>query len=106
ASGKLKNQITSGDGNVESIVYVDEKSRTIYFTGQGIEKGRDPYYRFLYRIGFDGKGQTLLTPEDADHQVSMAPDGAWFTDSYSTPVAPPVAVLRDRNGRVVLPLGR
>ena len=108
-TGRLKNRITSGDGNVESIVYVDERARVIYFTGQGIEKGRDPYYRFLYRIGFDGRGQTLLTPEDADHQVTMAPpspDGASFIDSYATPVTPPVTVLRDRNGRVVLPLER
>jgi dipeptidyl aminopeptidase/acylaminoacyl peptidase len=103
-TGALKNKITSADGNVESIVYADEKGRTIYFTGQGIEKGRNPYYRFLYRIGFDGKGQTLLTPEDADHQISMSPDGASFIDAYSTPVTPPVFVLRDRSGKVVLPL--
>jgi dipeptidyl aminopeptidase/acylaminoacyl peptidase len=107
-TGQLKTRITSADGNVESIVYVDERSRAIYFIGQGMEKGRDPYYRFLYRIGFDGRGQTLLTPEDADHQVAMAPPpgGASFIDSYSTPVTPPVTVLRDRNGRVVLPLER
>ena len=105
-TGQLKNRVTSSDGNVESIVYVDERARTIYFSGQGIEKGRDPYYRFLYRIGFDGRGQTLLTPEDADHQVAMAPDGGSFIDSYSTPVTPPVTVLRDRNGRVVVPLER
>jgi len=107
-TGRLKNRITSSDGNVESIVYVDERARTIYFTGQGMEKGRDPYYRFLYRIGFDGKVQTLLTPEDADHQVAMVPppDGGSFIDSYSTPVTPPVTVLRDRNGRVTLPLER
>jgi len=107
-TGQLKTRITSADGNVESIVYVDERARAIYFSGQGMEKGRDPYYRFLYRIGFDGRGQTLLTPEDADHQVAMAPPpgGASFIDSYSTPVTPPVTVLRDRNGRVVLPLER
>src|SRR5256885_1787561 len=86
-TGRLKNPITSSDGNVESIVYVDERARTIYFNGQGMERGRDPYYRFLYRIGFDGRGQTLLTPEDADHPVAMAPppDGWSFIDSYSTP---------------------
>src|ERR1044072_2260277 len=103
-TGQLKNRITSSDGNVESIVYVDERARTIYFTGQGMERGRDPYYRFLYRIGFDGRGQTVLTPEAADHQVAMPPGGASFIDSYSTPVTPPVTVLRDRNGRVVLRL--
>jgi len=105
-TGRLKNRITSTDGNVESIVYVDEGARAIYFSGQGMERGRDPYYRFLYRIGFDGRGQTLLTPEDADHQVAMAPDGGTFIDSYSTPVTPPVTVLRDRNGQVVIPLER
>src|SRR6266576_7049190 len=105
-TGRLKNRITSGDGNVESIVYVDERARAIYFSGQGMERGRDPYYRFLYRIGFDGRGQTLLTPEDADHQVAMAADGASFIDSYSTPVTPPVTVLRERTGRVVVPLER
>src|SRR5205814_8833960 len=39
-------------------------------------------------------------------QVALAPDGASFIDSYSTPVTPPVTVLRDRNGRVVMPLER
>src|SRR5437879_1372159 len=105
-TGRLKNRITSSDGNVESIGYVDERARAIYFSGEGMERGRDPYYRFLYRVRFDGRGQTLLTPEDADHQVAMAPDGASFIDSYSTPVTPPATVLRDRNGRVVIPLAR
>src|ERR1051325_10336123 len=102
-TGRLKNRITSSDGNVESIVYVDERARAIYFSGQGMERGRDPSYRFLYRIGFDGRGQTLLTLEDAEHQVAMAPGGASFIDSYSTPVTPPVTVWRDRHG-VVIPL--
>src|SRR2546427_2698336 len=105
-TGQLKTRITSGDGNVESIVYVDEQARAIYFSGQGMDKGRYPYYRFIYRIGFAGRGQTLLTPEDADHQVPMAPQRAAFLDSYSTPVTPPVTVLRDRSGRVIVPLER
>jgi Tol biopolymer transport system component len=38
-TGKLKNRITTGDGNVEEVVRVDEKARTIYFMGQGKEAG-------------------------------------------------------------------
>jgi len=106
ATGQLKNRITTGDGNVVDIERVDERARTIYFTGQGKEPGRDPYFRHLYRIGFDGKGQTLLTPEDADHSITMAPDGRWFIDTYSTPTTPPVSVLRDMKGKVVVPLER
>jgi dipeptidyl aminopeptidase/acylaminoacyl peptidase len=105
-TGALKNRITTGDGNVVEIVHVDEDARTIYFTGQGKEPGRDPYFRHLYRIGFDGRGQALLTPEDADHTVAAAPNGRWFVDTYSTPTTPPVSVLRDRNGRVAVPLER
>jgi dipeptidyl aminopeptidase/acylaminoacyl peptidase len=101
ATGRLKNRITTGEGNVMDIVRVDERARTIYFMGQGKEAGRDPYFQHLYRIGFDGKGQTLLTPEDANHVVSMSPDGRFFVDAYSTPDTPPVSVLRDLNGRLV-----
>ncbi|HEX3160865.1 MAG TPA: DPP IV N-terminal domain-containing protein [Gemmatimonadaceae bacterium] len=101
ATGRLKNRITSGDGNVRDIVRVDEQARVIYFTGVGKEAGRDPYYQHLYRIGFDGRGQTLLTPEDANHVVSLSPDGKHFVDTYSTPVTPPVTVVRDARGRLV-----
>lgn len=106
ATGRLKNRITTGDGNVVEIVHVDEEARTIYFTGQGKEPGRDPYFRHLYRIAFDGGGETLLTPEDADHSISMAPDKQSFVDTYSTPTTPPVTVLREMNGRVRLELER
>ena len=100
-TGKLKNRITTGDGNVEDVVRVDEKARTIYFMAQGKDAARDPYFQHLYRIGFDGKAQTLLTPENANHQVTASPDGKYFVDAYSTPVTPPVTVLRDPNGKVL-----
>jgi dipeptidyl aminopeptidase/acylaminoacyl peptidase len=100
-TGKLKNRITTGDGNVEDIVRVDEKARQIYFMAQGKDPARDPYFQHLYRIGFDGKGQTLLTPENANHVITASPDGKYFVDSYSTPVTPPVTVLRDATGKVL-----
>ena len=101
ATGRLKNRITAGEGNVDEIVRVDEKARTIYFLGAGKEPGRDPYFQHLYRIGFDGKNQRLLTPEVANHAVSLSPDGRYFADSWSTPNTPPTTVLRDMNGRLV-----
>lgn len=101
ATGTLKNRITTGEGNVSDIVRIDEKARQIWFTANGKEAGRDPYFQHLYRIGFDGKGQVLLTPEAANHTVSVSPDGKYIVDSYSTPDTPPVTVLRDRNGKVL-----
>ncbi len=105
-TGQLKNRITSGEGNVAEIVHVDERARTIYFVGMGREKDRDPYYRHLYRVGFDGKGLRLLTPEDANHVVTLSPDARYFVDTYSTPDTPPVTVLRDMNGRLLNTLER
>jgi len=106
STGQLKNRITTGEGNVSEIVRIDERTRQIWFMANGREPGRDPYFQHFYRIGFDGKGLTLLTPEAANHAVALSPDGRFFTDVYSTPDTPPVAVVRDRNGRVVQSLER
>ncbi len=103
-NGALKNRITTGDGNVTRLVRVDEKTRQIWFTMNGHEPGRDPYFQHLYRVGFDGKGMTLLTPDAANHAVSLSPDGRYFTDTWSTPDTPPVTVVRDAAGKLVLPL--
>lgn len=105
-TGRLKNRITSGVGNVNDILRIDERARTIYFMGSGKETGRDPYFQHLYRIGFDGRGQALLSAENANHVISLSPDGRYFVDSYSTPETPPVTVLRDMNGRVMQSLER
>ena len=98
STGKLKNHITSGDGNVTQLLHVDEKNRVAFFLGVGKEKGRDPYFFHLYRVNLDGTGQKLLTPEDANHDITLSPDGAYFVDSYSKPDTPPVAVVRDAEG--------
>ena len=100
-TGRLKNKITADTGNVDDIIRVDERARTIYYMGSGQEAGRDPYFHHFYRIGFDGRGKTLLTPENANHVVSMSPDGRFFVDTYSTPTTPAVTVLRDAAGRIV-----
>lgn len=104
ATGALKRPITSGAWNVTQVLKVDEKARALYFLGVGREKGRDPYYRHFYRVGIDKGDVTLLTPEDADHLVSLSPSAAYFVDAYSTTVVPPVSVARDLSGKVVMPL--
>ena len=81
-TGQLKNQITTGEGNVDDIVRVDEKQRQVYFMRSGQEQPvRDPYFQQLYKIGFDGRGLTLVTPENANHVVTASPNGAYFVDS-------------------------
>jgi dipeptidyl aminopeptidase/acylaminoacyl peptidase len=102
ATGQLKNRITQGPWAVIEIVRVDEATRSVYFTAVGREAGRDPYFRHLYRIGLDGSGLTLLTPEDADHAISASPSGRWFLDTWSRRDLPPVTVLRRLDGAVAM----
>ncbi|HKO03166.1 MAG TPA: DPP IV N-terminal domain-containing protein [Candidatus Acidoferrales bacterium] len=100
ASGRLKHQITSGEWAVTQLLRTDEKNRTLYFLADGREKG-NPYFSHLYRIGFDGKNLTLLTPEDGNHEVALSPSGRFFSDTYSTPDVPAVTVVRDESGKLL-----
>lgn len=104
-TGSLKHQITKGDWLVGKVLRVDEKERAIYFTGHGREKG-NPYFAYFYKIGFDGKGLTLLTPETGNHSVYLSPSGDYFVDVYSQPDVPPVANFRNTKGALITNLGK
>jgi dipeptidyl aminopeptidase/acylaminoacyl peptidase len=106
ASGKLKNQITRGEGDVLQVLHVDEAARQIYFLGAGKESGCDPYFTALYRVNFDGSSMKLLTPEDANHDITMAPDGRAFVDISSTPTTPQITTARDGDGNTVMPVAQ
>jgi dipeptidyl aminopeptidase/acylaminoacyl peptidase len=106
ASGKLKQQITTGEGNVTQLLRIDEVTRTLYFLGVGREPQQDPYFVHFYRIGMDGKNEQLLTPEAANHEITLSESGKYFVDSYSTPDTPAVTVVRDQTGKQILELER
>jgi len=103
-TGKLKHQITTGDGNVTQLLLIDQPKRELYFQAVGKEKGRDPYFTHFYKIGMDGKGLALLTPENANHEISLSPSGKYFVDTYSTPDVPQTSVVRDNTGKVLAQL--
>ena len=100
STGKLKNQITKGNWLVSRVLKVDEKNRVLYFMGHGREPG-NPYFGYLYKIGFNGKGLTLLTPDQGNHQITFSPSNNYFIDSYSQPNVPAVTALRNINGKLV-----
>jgi dipeptidyl aminopeptidase/acylaminoacyl peptidase len=102
-TGKLKNQITKGSWLVSRIIKVDEKNRLIYFTGGSREPG-NPYFQYFYKIGFDGKNLTLLTPELGNHSISLSPSNNYFVDSYSQPNVAPTIVFRDVKGKLITEL--
>ncbi|MFM8535640.1 MAG: DPP IV N-terminal domain-containing protein, partial [Acidimicrobiia bacterium] len=103
-TGRQKSQLTSGDGNVTQLLKIDEAARPLFYMGVGKEAGRDPYFRHFYRQTMDGKPAQLLTPEDADHDVSLSPSGKYFVDNFSKPDVPTTSVLRDATGKTILQL--
>jgi dienelactone hydrolase len=104
ATGQVKNRVTDGPWVVRELLRVDEAGRKVWFAAGGREPGRDPYYRHLYSVNLDGTGLTLLSPEDADHQITASPSGAWFLDRFSRVDLTPTTVLRSADGKIVLPL--
>ncbi len=106
ATGKEKRQITSGDWNVAQIGHLDPASRTLWFRGVGREVGRDPYFVHYYKVGMDGGDVQLLTPENANHAITVSKDGKRFVDVVSTIDTAPVAVVRDADGKQLAELAR
>ncbi len=100
-TGRVKHQITKGNFVVTRVLKVDDKARVIWFEANGREQGRDPYFSHFYRIDFDGGNLKLLTPDDGHHQITLAPNGNYFIDTYSKPDVPHAVDLRDMSGRLV-----
>ena len=106
-SGQLKNQITTGDGNVLQVISIDAQSRRLLYLAAGKDPSRDPYFESLHSIDFSGKHDTLLTPDDATHVVTLSDDASLFVDVASTPTAPQITTLRDtKSGKLVMPIAR
>jgi dipeptidyl aminopeptidase/acylaminoacyl peptidase len=104
ASGKLKNQITSGEFVTDQIISLDEKARTLYFTANGRERGEDPYYVHLYRSNLDGSGLQLLSPGNFSHAFSAPDSGKYFEDTFSRVDTAPKSVILDAQGSQLLEL--
>ncbi|MDP9100871.1 MAG: prolyl oligopeptidase family serine peptidase [Actinomycetota bacterium] len=126
-TGDCKNAVSSGEMTVRDIVHVDVEAREVTYLAGGGPEG-NPLHRKVFRAGFDGGTQQLLTPEPLDHDLvapepqffhlvfgrgkplvtSVSPSGRFFVDHQSTVSDAPVIVLRDASagGTVVLELER
>jgi len=52
-------------------------------------------------VGLDGKrAGTADHRKTRNHDVTLSPSGKYFTDSYSTPATPPVALVRNVEGKL------
>jgi dipeptidyl aminopeptidase/acylaminoacyl peptidase len=100
-SGRLKNRITNGQWVVRDVIKVDDAKRQIWFVASGMNPGEDPYFRHAYRVDFDGRHLTALTPAKADHDVSFSPDMTRYVDTYSRVDLPTISELHRVDGTLV-----
>jgi dipeptidyl aminopeptidase/acylaminoacyl peptidase len=122
-TGALKRALTTGPGVVSSVLRVDEPRGVIYVQMCDREPGSDPYYHKVYKIRLADGRTTLLTPEDADHEVfslqqsgmnppgttqetawqreDFSPSGRYFVDNVSRADLPTKTLLRRVDGSLV-----
>ena len=108
-TGRLKNQITTGDGPVTRIVTASTRRRARCGSRPTAARtGRIRTSRTSTAVGLDGKSYVSLTPDDGKHAAQISPDGKYVIDTYPTPDVPPEVVLRDadRRGRHAAREGR
>ncbi len=77
--GKLINQITKGEWEVDKLLQVDEANKILYYTSSE----RSPLRRDLYSISFDGKDKKRLSEDEGTHVVNVSPNCKYFIDRYS-----------------------
>lgn len=103
--GALKGRLTEGPWHVSGVEGVDEARGMVYLTANGRERGEDPYYQHLYRVGLDGRGLTLLNSGDFDHRSDLGASRRFAVNNFSRVNTTPAAALVDvTTGRKVLDL--
>lgn len=96
-----KNQtrpITSGNWEVVSIAGVQEDKNTIWY----VSAERSPMERQVFKIDFNGKNKTCITPETGWHDVSFNANFTYYLDKYSAVNQPPVFTLYGPNTKRML----
>jgi dipeptidyl-peptidase 4 len=83
-TSKVLTPLTNGAYYFNDIIQIDTLHRIIFFTASGKEPGRNPYNQHLYKLSLDNLHLDLMTPENANHDVSISPGNNYFTDNIST----------------------
>jgi dipeptidyl-peptidase-4 len=104
AKGTLKHQVTKGSFHVANFENINEKERLIYFTANGVDTNKDPYFSNLYRINLDGSGLKNINPGEFNTDVSMGDSNAYFVSNYSRVNTVPKSELRTNAGSVAMAL--
>jgi dipeptidyl-peptidase-4 len=96
-NGKLINQITKGNWEIDKLISVDEKNETVYYTS--LE--RSPLNKDLYSINLDGSNKKRITEDKGTHSIEMSLNNKFFIDKYSNANKKPSTILYDVEGNEI-----
>jgi dipeptidyl-peptidase-4 len=96
-SGKLLNQVTSGNWEVVIVHGVNTKKKTIYYSSTE----DSPLERHLYSVRFDGKKKTKMSKVEGRHRINVSPNGEYYLDTYSNVNLPTQVELWNTKGKML-----
>ncbi|MDR2801645.1 MAG: S9 family peptidase [Prevotellaceae bacterium] len=96
-NGRLLHRITAGSYTVTEILAVDEKAKTVYFTGYKDQSGALDFYK----VGLDGKRLQRLSFGGYSHRIALSPDNRYFITTYSNVEMPPQVALYRTDGKFI-----
>lgn len=96
-SGKLIQQITTGNYEVLEIIGVDSKQKVLYYTSTEVS----PLEKHFYRVNFNGKNKKRLSNEPGTHKIQISSGFNFYVDTYSEMGAPPVTKLYSTEGKLL-----
>ena len=97
-TGKLKNQVTSGDWEVTDYYGYDEKNNKLFY--QSTEDGS--INRSVYAIKLNGKNKQKLSNKLGTNSASFSADYTYFINTFSSATTPPEYTLNaSKSGDVI-----
>ncbi len=94
-NGKLLNQVTKGNWEIDQFYGVDEKKKLIYLSTSEVNSAE----RYVYSISLDGKTKKQLTSRKGWNSATFNSDYSFFLLSNSSITTPSYYALCDASGK-------
>lgn len=92
--GELVKQLTAGDWQVNKVEVLDQEHGRVYYTSSEASPLEDQ----LYAVPLEGGERQRISQGSGMHAIKMAPNGGYYTDTFSNLGTPSEATLHDANG--------
>jgi dipeptidyl-peptidase-4 len=92
-NGNIK-QLTSGNWEVASIEYVNQKTKQIYY----LSNENDRLGRNLYVIDFSGKKKMRISKGEGWNSTAFSATGNYYRNTFSNPTQPQHYTINDNKG--------